>query len=301
MSEPISGHYRVQFANTQGLMLQQRGSKLRPFVTTAPYKGKQASPIDLFGATAAKKRTGRYVPKTPANTPVDRPWIYPQPYDWMDLIDEFDKLQTILDPQSAYSQNCNFALGRGLDDEIIDAFFGDAKRGEQGGTTVTWAAFVAANATHQVAVTVGGAASGLNVSKLRAAKKALMAAEVDLDMDPITCAVTAAQHDNLLNEIQVISSDFNGADKPVLKDGKVDRFLGINFVHIERLKVDGSSYRRVPIWAKSGVHLGIFDDISSDVSRRNDLEGDPIQVSGTVTVGGTRSEDKKVVEILCAE
>lgn len=301
MSEPISGHYRVQFANSQGLMLQQKGSKLRGLVTVGSYKGKQASPIDLFGATAAKKRTGRYAPKTPANTPVDRPWIYPQPYDWMDLIDSFDKLQTILDPQSMYSQNCNYALGRGIDDEIIEALFGDAKRGEQGSTTVTWATFVAANAGHQVGVNVGGTGSGLNVSKLRAGKKALMKAEVDLDADPITCLVTAEQHDNLLNEVQVISSDFNGADKPVLKDGKIDRFLGIQFQHIERLKLNGSSQRRVPLFAKSGVHLGVFDDVEANVTVRDDLEGDPIQVSGAVTVGGTRSEDKKVVEIVCAE
>lgn len=297
----LSPHFRVQFANTQQLMLQQRGSVLRPFVTVSPLKGKAASPVDLFGATAAKKRTGKNAPKTPANTPVDRPWVYPQPYDWMDLIDSFDKLQTILDPQSMYSLNCNAALGRGVDIEIIDGIFGDAKRGEQGATTVTWAAFVAANAGHQIAVTVGGAGSGLNVAKLRAGKKALMKAQVDLQMDPITCAITAEQHDDLLGEVQVTSADFNGADRPVLKDGRIDRFLGINFVHYEGLGVDGSGYRRVPMWAKSGVHLGVFDEVESNVSVRSDLEGDPYQVSGSVTVGGTRSEDKKVVEILCAE
>ena len=127
------------------------------------------------------------------------------------------------------------------------------------------------------------------------------AAEVDLDTDELWCPLTASQHDNLLNEIQVISSDFNGADKPVLKDGKVDRFLGINFVHCERLLLNGSGQRRVPLYAKSGMHLGVWEDIKTSVTTREDLEGDPIQVSASGVFGSTRVEEKKVVEIVCAE
>jgi hypothetical protein len=295
MSDQIPGHYRIQFADTIALLLQQRGSKLAKTVMSGAYKGKAASPVDQFGATAAKKRTGRYAPKTPANTPTDRRWVYPSPYDWMDLIDSFDKLQTILDPQSAYVQNATNALGRSKDDEIIAAIFGVAKTGEQGGVSVN---FLSGN---QLSVDIGGTASGLNVAKLRAGKKLLMAAEVDLDADEIWCPVTASQHDNLLNEIQVISSDFNGGDKPVLKDGKVDRFLGINFVHCERLPVNGSGYRRVPLYAKSGLHLGMWEDIKTDITLRTDLEGDPIQVSATGAFGATRTEEKKVVELPCAE
>lgn len=295
MSDQIPGHYRIQFADNITLLLQQRGSKLDKTVTPGSYKGKAASPTDQLGPTAAKKRTGRYAPKTPANTPTDRRWVYPSAYDWMDLIDSFDKLQTILDPQSAYVQNATNALGRAKDDEVLAAFFGTAKTGEQGGVSVAWPT------AQKVGVDVGGAASGLNVAKLRAGKKLLMAAEVDLDADELWCPLTAAQHDNLLNEIQVISSDFNGADKPVLKDGKVDRFLGINFVHCERLLLNGSSQRRVPLYAKSGMHLGVWEDIKTSVTVREDLEGDPIQVSAAGVFGATRVEEKKVVEIVCAE
>lgn len=295
MSDQIPNHYRIQFADTIGLLLQQRGSKLAKTVTPGTYKGKAASPVDQFGPTTAKKRTGRYAPKTPANTPTDRRWVYPSAYDWMDLIDSFDKLQTIMDPQSAYCQNATNALGRAKDDEIIAALFGTSKTGEQGGVAITFPS------GQQLSVDVGGTGSGLNVAKLRAGKKLLMAAEVDLDTDELWCPVTASQHDNLLNEIQVISSDFNGDDKPVLKDGRVDRFLGINFVHCERLLLNGSSQRRVPLYAKSGVHLGVWEDVKTSVTTRSDLEGDPVQVSATGTFGATRIEEKKVVELPCAE
>ena len=56
---------------------------------------------------------------------------------------------------------------------------------------------------------------------------------IDLAMQPdIYCAINAVNHDTLLTEIQVISTDFNV--RPVLgQDGLVQSFMGINFVHTE--------------------------------------------------------------------
>jgi hypothetical protein len=295
MSDQIPNHYRIQFADNVSLLLQQKGSRLAKTVMPGSYKGKAASVVDQFGATEAKERTGRYAPKTPANTPTDRRWVYPTAFDWMDLIDSFDKLQTILDPQSAYVQNATNALGRAKDKVIIAAAFADAKTGEQGGTTTQ---FLSGNV---IGTDVGGTGSGLNVEKLRAGKRLLMAAEVDLDTDELWMPISAVQHDNLLNEITIISSDFNGGDKPVLKDGRVERFLGINFVHSEKLNATSGGLRRLPLYAKSGMHLAMWEDIKTSVTVREDLEGDPIQVSATGIFGSTRTEEKKVVEIDCTE
>jgi len=110
--------------------------------------------------------------------------------------------------------------------------------------------------------------------------------------------ITAQQHDDLLNEAQAISLDYN--TRPVLVDGKITAFMGFNFVHCERLPVDGSSYRRVPAYAKSGVHLGMWNDINTQISMRDD-KGYATQVYVKGTFGATRTEEKKVVEIKCAE
>ena len=109
----------------------------------------------------------------------------------------------------------------------------------------------------------------------------------------------AEQHDDLLGQIQVVSSDFNG-DTPVMKDGKVMQFLGINFIHTERLPTS-SSHRRCPVWVPSGVHLGMWNDIMSDITQRRDLSSHPYQIYLMGTFGATRTEEKKVVDILCAE
>lgn len=294
MSQAITTAYAQQYASTIQLLLQQKGSRLRETVTPHTITGAKAAVlVEQIGKVEAKKRTTRYNPLTPQDTPHDRPWVYPSDYDWNDLIDSIDKLRTIIDPQSSYAQNGTYAMGRAQDNEVIPGFFADRNVGENQ-TAVTWATegqVVAANfgATGNV---------GLTVSKLREAKRMLLAAEVDLENDPLTIPVKARQHDNLLAEIQITSLDFN--DKPVLVEGLVQRFLGFNFKHTELILQNGTAQDRIPAYAKSGMHLAVWNDISTDISQRKDLAGLPWQVYVYGTFGAVRSEGKKIVEIVCA-
>lgn len=296
MSDQIPTHYAQQYAHSIELLLQQKGSRLRDTVFFKGVTGaKAAVPVDQIGKVEATKRTTRYPPLTPADTPTDRPWVYPSDYDWNDLIDSIDKLRVLVDPQSSYVQNGTYAMGRAQDREIIGAFFATRNTGETGATST---AFDAGN-THTVAVNFGAAGNvGLSVAKLREAKRMLMAAEVDLDTDPAYIAVKAKQHDNLLAEIQVISTDFN--EKPVLTEGKITRFLGFNFKHTELLAADVNAFDRIPVYVKSGMCLAMWNDITTDVSQRKDLAGLPVQVYVYGTFGATRMQEPKVVEVKCA-
>jgi len=294
MSINLANHYAQQFATNIELLLQQKGSKLRGLVTEAPYMGEQASPVDQIGSISMQPVVGRFEPIGRVDADTDRRWVLPSDFDLNQLVDSFDKLRLLQDPTSKFVENAMNAAGRQIDDLIIDAFFGTAKTGKSGSTNTS---FLAAN---QVAVNFGASANtGLTVAKLRQARKILMANEVEMDSDPITVVATATQMDNLLAEAQIISLDFN--EKPVLMDGKIQRFLGMNFVHCERLDVDGSSYRRIPVFAKSGMHLGLWNDIKTDVTQRKDLKGHPWQAYVYMSMGATRLEEKKIIEIKCAE
>jgi hypothetical protein len=295
MADNIASVYAVQYGTNISLLLQQKGSKLRGAVQTGSYKGKQSEVVTQYGATSARAVSTRYQPIVPVNTPNNRRWVFPEDYDWADLIDNFDKLRLLADPQSAYSQNGLYAMGRAIDDVIISGIFGTNKTGEAGGTNTTFD-----TANQQVAVNYAAAGNvGLTVDKLREARRILMENEVDLDAEPAYCAISAEQHDDLLGQLQVTNADFN-TDAPVLQDGKVTRFLGINFIHTERLPTS-SGFRRCPVWVPSGVHLGMWNDIASNVTQRRDLSSHPFQVYLMGTFGATRTEEKKVVDILCAE
>lgn len=294
MSINLPNHYVQQYSTNIQLLLQQKGSRLRQFVMSGSHVGKQASPVDQFGAIEMQPVIGRFGAMGRVDASADRRWVFPSDFDLPQLIDSFDKLRLLTDPNSAYVQNAVHAAGRKADDLIIDALFGVAKTGEQGATSTTFPG------AQQVAVNHGAAGNtGLTVAKLREAKRLLMAAEVDLDTDPITCVVTAKQHDDLLAEAQIISTDFN--DKPVLVEGRIMRFLGINFIHTERLDVDGNSFRRVPVFAKSGMYLGLWNDISTDISQRKDLQGLPWQAYVFMTMGATRLEEQKIIEVISSE
>ena len=293
MSFNITTHFVQQYTTNVQLLLQQKGSKLRNAVTVGSYTGKAAKAIEQVGPVTAQKRTIRHGDTPLISTPADARWVFPVDYEWADLIDDQDKLRMLIDPTSSYSQNGAYALGRAMDDEIITAFFADAKTGENGSTTTSF------GANQDVVVATGSTgATGLNISKLREAKKILMANEVDIDNDPLFCIITAQQHDDLLNEAQAISLDYN--TRPVLVDGKITAFMGFNFIHTERLPVNSSSQRRVPAFAKSGMHLGLFNDINTMISERAD-KGYATQVYVKGTFGATRTEEGKVVEIVCAE
>lgn len=289
MSFEISTAFVQQYSTNVSMLLQQRGSRLRDMVTVGNYTGKAAKAVEQIGSVTAQKRTTRHGDTPLISTPHDARWVFPNDYEWADLIDDEDKLRMLIDPTSSYAMNGAYALGRAMDQEIIAAALGTSKTGENGTTST---AFDTAN--QQIA----SGSAGLTLAKLREAKKILLSNEVDVEMDPLFIAVTAKQLDNLLGTTEVTSADYNTVK--ALVQGQVDTFMGFKFVHTELLGVDGSNDRRVIAWAKSGIHLGIWNDINARISERADKSySNQVYVEGTF--GGTRTEEGKVVEILCTE
>ncbi len=289
-----SGFVRTYKTNVE-LLLQQMGSRLRGKVMEDTYIGESAMAVEQVGAVEAQTRLTRHADTPLITTPHDSRWVFPVFKEWADLISDLDKIRRLTDPQSPYARNGAMALGRAMDREIIPAFFADAKTGLNGATTT---AFDTANQT--VATTVGGAGTGLNVAKLREAKRILMSNDVDIDNEEFWCAVTATQHDDLLAETQVTSLDFN--TKPTLVDGRITQFMGFNFVHTELLEptVADATIRRLPCWVKSGMHMGIWNDIVTRIEERAD-KGFDTQVFVKGCFGATRIEEGKVVDVQCQE
>jgi hypothetical protein len=233
----------------------------------------------------AVKRTTRHADTPLIETPHDRRWVFPEDYEWADLIDDQDKLRVIADPTSPYAINGAMAMGRSIDDVIISAFTGTAKTGEDGTTSTTH--------TNVASTTAGG----LTIAKLREAMQLLIAAEVDVDNEQLFCAIGAQQHDDLLGETQAVSLDYT--TRPVLVDGRIRSFMGFNFIDSQRLALSGTD-RTVVAWAKSGMHLGVWNDINVSVDKRAD-KSNSTQVYVKGTFGATRVEENKIVSITCSE
>ena len=290
MSFEIPTHFHQTYSTNVQLLLQQRGSKPRPCVMAGSYSGKAAKAVEQVGPVTARKRTTRHADTPLISTPADARWVFPVDYEWGDLIDDEDKLRTLIDPQSPYSQNGAMALGRSMDDEIIAAFFADAKTGENGSTVTAWDTNLTVESTE-------GGNGQMNHGKIRKALQKLLEAEVDIDSEELFIAAGAKQIMELFGETQTLSVDYVDG-KPVIT-GKIPMLYGFKFVHSQKLDKVGDN-RHCAAWAKSGMHLGIWNDISTSIDRRPD-KGNATQVLCKGTFGATRTEEAKVIRIECSE
>ena len=296
MSENLFQLFTEQFSTNLELKLQQLGSLLRGKVREGFHVGKMASPINQIGAVSLQAPTGRFAPIGRVDAGFTRRWVFPQDGDLPQLIDSFDELKTIVDPKSMYVENASMAVGRAWDDCLIVNADGTAQTGQDAAnlSSETWASFSSAyTVAHDFKAS---ATTGLTVAKLIEAKRIFRHNHVILEQDPVTLVIGSTQESDLLNQAQVVSTDFN--DRPVLVDGKITRFMGFDIVVSERLKVT-SSDRYCLAWCKSGMYLGIWRDVTNRVTIRDDLSSQPYQLYTMVSYGATRTQPGKVLEILC--
>ena len=288
MSSQVTTAFVQQYSSNVQLLSQQKGSLFRNAVRVESQVGKNAF-YDQVGSATAQKRLSRHADTPQIDTPHARRRVSLVDYEYADLIDDQDKVRTLIDPTSPYSQATAFAMGRAIDDEIISAAFGTAYTGETGSTSTTFP-------SGQV-VSVGSPLAGLSIAKLVEAKQLLDEANVDTTL-PRYVAVAPEQLADLLNITTVTSSDYNTVK--ALVQGEIDTFLGFKFIVSTRLSSETGTNRRVIAWAEDGLLLSIGKDITAKIDERAD-KGYATQVYYAMSIGATRMEEEKVVEIKCRE
>lgn len=286
MSVQITTAFVEQYKSNVFHLAQQKGSRLRDAVRSETVTGKSHF-FERIGSVAAEKRTSRHSDTPRMDTPHSRRKVTMDDYDWADLIDQEDKVRMLISPQSEYAMAGAWAMGRAMDDSIIAAATGTSYGGVSGGTAV------ALPSTQKI---VHGSA-GLTLAKLIEAKEILDANDVDPD-EARYMIVTSKQMSNLLNLEKVTSSDY--ASIKALVQGQIDTYLGFKFLRTERLGLDSNSDRQVLAFCQSGIGLAVGSDVSTRISERAD-KNYATQVFLSMTIGATRVEDEKVVEIACNE
>lgn len=304
MSTQVSTAFVKQYMNNVDFLVQQKGSRLRNAVNVVTgVRGEQVF-MDRIGPTTAQRVTSRHADSPLISTPHDRRRLTPVSYDWGDLIDDVDKLKMLIDPTSPYAMNAAMAMGRAIDDEIIAAAFGTAY-GSTGDSATSGSdsssSIAFPTATQQVAVNYQSAGDCvLSVDKLIRAREILAANEADdydLGGNPqLYIVANARQMGGLLRQTQLQSIDYNTVR--ALVAGEINSFMGFNFIRSERILTDANGDDRVIAFHRSGLGLAVFDDINARISERPDKRFSTY-VYYKMTIGATRLEEEKVVEILC--
>ena len=272
------------------MLAQQMGSRLRAAVDVESVVGKNAF-FDQIGVTAAVQRTSRHADTPQIDTPHSRRRVSLSDYEWADLIDEQDKVRTLIDPTSNYAKAAAAALGRSMDDVIITALGGTAATGVAGATSTALPSGSKFATSDQ--------SDGLTIAKLIASKKFFDLGDVDPSIPRyIVCGAT--QIADLLNTTQVTSSDFNTVK--ALAAGEVDTFMGFKFIMSNRLSFDATNTddRLVYAFTQDAIKLAIGKDITSKIDVRAD-KSYATQVYTCMTLGAVRMQESKVFQIPCNE
>lgn len=269
--------------------LQRDGGLLKPYVSQGTYKGEKVQVVNFIGPVEFVERTTPYADTKLSEVEHTSRWIAGSEYDCAILIDRLDTLKMIYDPTNPYVERMRQAAARKQDEIIMAKFFATAKTGKDGTTdTVFKPSNVVAN---------GG--TGFTIAKLRALRKLMKKRFVDLRGSKPYIAVNAEAIDDLLQETQLISSDYN-AVKPLV-DGEVSTFMGFQFLPYEDwqgvgIPLAAGAVRSSPVWVNDGMHFGTWDDLSVRVDNRPD-KNNIKQLHATFTAGATRLEEDKVFSL----
>lgn len=309
MSSQITTSFVKQYGANVFHLSQQKGSVLRNCVRVESVQGDSRF-FDRIGKATAQVKAGRHSDTPIMDTPHTRRMVALVDYEYGDMVDNADKVKTLNDPTNDYSVAAQWALGRAMDDLIVDAASGNAYGGVAGATSV------ALPSTQKIASVASTAGASLNVQALRRAAKILDSNDVD-PMEARYFAFNAYQKEALLGQTEVSSADYNSVKALVM--GQIDTFMGFKFVRTELLNDrssalsfdqttgavgsgsgDANGYDQCLAWAKSGLLLAIGADIKAEIAK------DPGKSFGTriyasMSLGATRMEEEKVVEVLCKD
>lgn len=291
MSINITTAFVEQYSANVQHLVQQDGSKLRGLVREESVTGKNAF-FEQIGATAARRRPSRHADTPQMDTPHSRRRVSLEDFDWADLIDNEDKVRMLIDPTSQYAKAAAMAMGRAMDETLIDAALGTAYTGVSGSTSTA------------AQTALSDQTSNMNLTTLLTVKETFDGDDVPDEGRVIVC--TASQIKSLLNTTEVKSADYNTVR--ALARGEVDTFMGFKFLSVNGKRIDGSalvpmsadSNRRCFAFQGDGLLLAVGQDIVTKISERAD-KNYATQVFLSMAIGATRMEEARAVEIPCSE
>lgn len=302
----VEDHFKLMYAANVQMRAQQTRGRIRAAVTEFSASGEAMSVADLVGTVDAVRiggRDRRNMDNRPTN---DRRWVvFREKLKSGQYIDTEDKLRMVMDPTSTLVRTHTNAVVREVDDVALGVV-------KEGGAFVVGEGGVLGTATEgkrpgssgtplpaKCYTEAGGA--GLTLPKLRASKLRLNKDEFGLEDDmELNCAITPQQVDDLLAIAEASSLNLNAFQIDQLSTGKPTSLLGFTWIVTNRLPFDKDGNRMCPIWAKSNVIMGVWQDVRGRVWNDTASDNTPYAVVDA-RVDAVRAEDEGVQVILCAE
>lgn len=298
MSFTVDNAHVLAFSETVFFEAQQRMSRFRPHVTVESGVVGESKSYERVGGSEMIEITDRHG-DTPF-TPVDhsRRRLFLRDYDWNELVDDIDKLKTIIQPENVYTKAGAMAAGRRIDDTVITAMDGTADTHTKAGGGGT-AAFAVGQIVAVDYVEDGSAVnSNMTVAKMREARRLFLTNEVP-EFEPLTMALSGSNLMALMRDDEVTSSDYSQLNALMRGDITGANYMGFMLIHTERTTLTGNN-RHVLAWSKRGQQLSFAKDVTGRVSERDDKRYS-LQVYFAMSLGSVRMDELEVVRVLADE
>tara|TARA_A100000172_G_scaffold68162_2_gene47909 strand:- start:603 stop:1574 length:972 start_codon:yes stop_codon:yes gene_type:complete len=316
-STSITTAFVKQYGSTLDLLAQTMGGKFTGTCLEESIEGEEKY-YDQLGSVFASEVTDRYADSPENDITHARRRVTATPYDVGLMLDKFDKVQMLVNPESEYVQQQVHALNRKKDIEFIKGALGSAQTGKTGGTPTDLPS------TQIIAHDYTGgtvAAGSLTIAKLAKARSLFGENGVDLD-DPLNkayIAVTPQVIQDMLGSEKTTSVDFNTI-KALVK-GEITSFYGFEFIISNLLPTATSTDAATLSWSssdvpsttnqqntdraciayvKSGIRQVTNPSIMTEISKRDDKRFNYYAYS-CMRTGAVRMEEKKVIQINCQE
>lgn len=276
--------YAQQYSENIMDLAQQKESKLWDTVyQKTNVRGKHFFQ-DQIGEWTMKTKAGRN-PKTPASDPnLARRMAIMLDYHDNVMLDRADNLKIISDPKSSYTKAAGKAIGRKIDDVIIDALGGDAKTGETGSVTTVLP-------SSQIIV---HGSTGLTFDKVKKAQRILN--DNDVDAEDRYFVTSPQGIEDLMGDEKATSSDYTTMQAIQSGNFAGQSWMGFKWIMSTRLDIDGSSIRDCFAYHKYGVCAGLPEGPFVRTDERADLSYS-WQVYYELNIGATRLEEDLVVKV----
>jgi hypothetical protein len=216
---------------------------------------------------------------TPLNVTYGQVTATMEDYIAAEYSDIFQQSHINFDERSELVQVVSKSIARRMDQIMIDALN-------------------AATGTTAVATSIGGAATNMNIEKLRATAKAMN--EKNVPSEGRNLLMHASQLDSLLGETEITSQDF--ASVKALVQGEINTFMGFNILTVGDRDEGGipkPSTRTCFAWHKDA--MGYAESMAQKTEVNYVPEKTSFLVSSMFSAGSVSIDGAGIVKISCTE
>ncbi|RLB97143.1 MAG: hypothetical protein DRH90_23790 [Deltaproteobacteria bacterium] len=288
MAITISSAYINQYKDNVIHLAQQKFAKLRPHVGEEAGTG-EAYMHDRLAATDAIEKTAPRTATSFVDDTWDRRMTTPRTFTHTMTIEHEDKVQMLVDPESAYTENQAMAMARQYDDLIIEAATGDASDGE--GTPIVF----------PPAQVVGDGTIPISFDMVTAVQEKFLSNEIDMDVAKVMM-VGPVQVRKLLQLTEQTSADYvrREALQNLSAYGIVPNWMGFTWILSNRLLIPAVGELSCLAFTSKALTLVVNQDIFVRIGE-NPSFSYMIQIFSQFTAGCSRTIDEEIVHLHVAD